>query len=390
MSEETGLLRAKKFRRILLVKLSAVGDVVHTIPMLNALRRRYPTARIDWLLKPSIAELIQHHPAVSNVLHFDDQKWARSGLSYWSAFGDMARLATYLRNNRYDLVVDLHGQFRTALLTLATGAPVRIGFDRPRRNVWGTLNRHLPKTALQHGWKGAREGSWMAYTHHICLPTLDMHAVDRYLLVGCMLGFENGPADFRFPIPPQAFTQINRLFGAEGLVLGENQTSYPIVLAPGSIWETKQWRIEAFAEVAKHFLKRGWPIVLIGSDRDRVRCAEVASLAPGVIDLCGKTTLTGLAALITRSAVCVTNDSGPMHMAVALQRPVVSVFGPTDPVWIGPYRRPRAVLQASLPCSPCYLRRIKRCPHDHACMREIAAGPVIVRIKEVLAQASVG
>ena len=390
MSEDPGFLRTEEFRRILLVKLSAVGDVVHTIPVLNALRRRYPAARIDWLLKPSIAELIRHHPAVSNILHFDDRQWARPWRSNWSALGDIARLVTALRANRYDLVVDLHGQFRTALMTLATRAPVRIGFDRPRREVWEALDRDLPKAALQHGWKGAREASWIAYTHRIRLTTLDMHAVDRYLLVGSMLGFEERPADFSFPIPPEAVTEVDRLLGAEGLRLGPDDAGWPVVLAPGTLWETKHWQTDGFAGVARHFLKRGRPVVLIGSGRDRARCAEVAARAPGAIDLSGRTTLTGLAALIARSAVCVTNDSGPMHMAVALRRPVVSVFGPTDSVWIGPYRRPRGVLQADLPCAPCYFRQLKRCPHDHACMRAISTEAVIARVEEFLGDVSPG
>ena len=384
--EDPGSLRAREFRRILLVKLSAVGDVVHTIPVLNALRRRYPAARIDWLLKPSIAELVRHHPAVSDILHFDDREWARPWKNR-SALGDVARLVTALRAKRYDLVVDLHGQFRTALLTLATGAPVRIGFDRPRREVWGALDRDLPEDAFRHGWKGAREASWLAYTHRIRLPTLDMHAVDRYLLVGRMLGFSDAPADFGFPIPPEAFAESDRLLGAANLRLGPDEAGWPVILAPGTLWETKHWHTRGFAGVARHFLARGRSVVLVGSGRDRARSAEVAAQAPGVADLSGRTSLAGLAALIARSAVCVTNDSGPMHMAVALRRPVVSVFGPTDSLWIGPYGRPRAVLQSDLPCAPCYLRHIKRCPHGHACMREISADAVIARVEEILAEA---
>src|SRR5919199_268587 len=337
LSEEgPGSLRDREFRRILLVKLSAVGDVVHTVPVLNALRRRYPAARIDWLLKPGIAELIRHHPAVSDILHFDDREWARPWRNF-SALGDAARLVATLRARRYDLVVDLHGQFRTALLTLATRAPVRIGFDRPRREIWAAGSRNLPDEAFRHGWRGAREASWLAYTHRIRLSTLDMHAVDRYLLVGRMLGFADGPADFGFPIPPEAVAEVDDLFAAAGL--------------------------------------------------ERAVAADVAANAPGVVDLSGRTTLPGLAALIARSAVCVTNDSGPMHIAVALRRPVVSVFGPTDPLWIGPYGRPRGVLRADLPCAPCYFRQLKRCSSGHACMRAISAEAVIARVEEVLAEA---
>jgi lipopolysaccharide heptosyltransferase I len=370
-------LRSRDFRNILLIKLSAVGDVVHTIPVLNKLRRRYPAARLDWLVTPAIGELLRHHPAITAVIKFARQEWSAP----WrlAPFASYARLAAELRASRYDLVVDMHGQLRTALLTLATGAPVRIGFDRPRAEVWDATKRKFPELARRHAWQGAREGSWLAYTHHIAVPTLDLHAVDRYLNIGPLLGLDDGPADFSFAIPPEAERRIDAL--AESYDIAKTKL---IVMAPGTIWDTKQWRSGGFAEVARYFLQKKFAVTLIGSGRERARCAEVAASAPGAVNLAGETTLTELAALIRRATICLTNDSGPMHLAVALGRPVVSVFGPTDPIWIGPYRRDGAVLQAKLPCSPCYLRQLSRCSHGHACMRNVSASAVIERMESLL------
>jgi heptosyltransferase-1 len=370
-------LRSMDFRKILLIKLSAVGDVIHTIPVLNELRRRYPAAQLDWLVTPPIAELLRHNPAISNVIEFSRDDWSRPlSLKPFVSYG---RLAANLRATGYDLVVDMHGQFRTAVLTLATGAPVRIGFDRPRARVWDASPRKFSPEARKHAWQGAREGSWLAYTHHIPVPTLDLHAVDRYLNVGPLLGLADGPPDFSFPIPPAAETRVDALLrshkvGGSGLV----------TMAPGTIWETKHWQSEKFAEVARHFLRQGYAVTLMGTRRERAVCDEVARLAPGVVNVAGETTLSELAVLIRRSAISITNDSGPMHLAVALDRPVVSVFGPTDPIWIGPYRRTDAVLQASLACSPCFLRQLSRCPNDHACMHNVSAGAVIERADDIL------
>src|SRR5207253_6307997 len=125
-------LRSRDFNRILLIKPSAVGDVIHTLPVLAKLRARYPQARIDWLLAPHIAELVRHHPAVSNVLIFARQDFARFGRS-WTAAAGLFQLFSRIWQTRYDLVIDLHGQFRSALFTLASRAATRIGFDRPRR-----------------------------------------------------------------------------------------------------------------------------------------------------------------------------------------------------------------------------------------------------------------
>jgi heptosyltransferase I len=276
---------------------------------------------------------------------------------------------------------------RTALFTLATGAPVRIGFDRPRPEVWDASDRRLPAEARKHAWRGAREGSWLAYSHRIPVPTLDIHAVDRYLSVGPILGLDDGPADFSFPIPPAAVARIARLLGQHGVACEDGRPGL-LLLSPGTNWETKHWSSERFADVARHLMRKGWSVALIGSARDQDACRRVAAAAPGAIDLCGQTTLSELAALVHRSAGCVTNDSGPMHLAVALDRPVVSIFGPTDLLWIGPYRRSEAVLNADLPCAPCYLRELRRCPHDHACMRGVSANAVIERLDACLAGAN--
>jgi heptosyltransferase I len=370
-------LKNRDFRKILLIKLSAVGDVVHTIPVLNKLRQRYPSAQIDWLVTPAIAELLRHNPAISNVIEFARDDWSRP----WSLtpFVNYARLAAKLRANAYDLVVDMHGQFRTAVFVLASGAPARIGFDRPRAGVWDVSQRSFPAEARKHAWQGAREGSWLAYTHHIPVPTLDIHAVDRYLSVGPILGLEAGPPDFSFPIPQAASASVDALLHERGLAGAPLLT-----MAPGTIWETKHWGSAKYAYVARHFLRKGFAVALMGSRRERVVCEEVARLAPGSVDIAGETTLTELAALIRRSTISVTNDSGPMHLAVALDRPVVSVFGPTDPVWIGPYGRAGAVLQAGVPCSPCLLRQLSRCRYGHVCMENVSAGAVIERMEHIL------
>jgi heptosyltransferase-1 len=375
----TSDLRNRDFRKILLIKLSALGDVVHTIPVLNKLRRRYPAARLDWLVTPGIAELLRHNSAISNVIEFARDE----GSAPWrlTPYVSAARLVASLRAADYDLVLDLQGQLRSAFFAFASGAPVRIGFAKPRADVWQSLSRAVPDEARRHAWRGAREGSWLGYTDHIAVPNLDVHPVERYLGVSAMLGLDDGAADFSFPIPKEAGARIDAL-----LDYYEIANKRLVVMAPGTNWETKEWRRDGFAEVARHFLEKGFAVTLIGSEHERAVCEEIASLAPGTVNLSGETTLSELAALIARATLCVSNDSGPMHLAVALGRPVVSVFGPTDPVWAGPYRREGAVLRAGVPCSPCYLRLLSRCAHNHDCMKDVSAAAVITRAENVLGE----
>ncbi len=351
--------------RILLIKPTSLGDVVHTIPVLAKLRRRYPQARIDWLLSPAIAELVGHHPALSSAVPFDG----------------LRRSLAAVRRARYQIVIDLQGLLTSAALALASGAAVRIGFDRPRRRNWQGVRRRLSAGAYRRGWKGAREGSWLAYSHRIPIPTLDVHAVDRYLWVGPLLGLDDGPPEFHLPLPADAEPRVDGWLRASGL--GAKPFA---LLFPGARWETKRWPTAGFARVAEHCVRSGRGLVLAGAAGERGLCGEIAAACPEAVDLCGQTSLTELAALIRRAAICLTNDSGPTHLAVALGRPVVAVFGPTDPIWVGPYQRPGQVVAAGVPCAPCYLRRLRQCPHDHRCMSELKPDTVIGRIESTLSE----
>lgn len=350
-------LRNRAFERILLIKLSALGDVVHTLPVLAGLRARYPAARIDWLVTPECADLVRCHPALSGVVPFPRRGFGRS----WAATRGMAATFTRIRRARYDLVVDLQGQIRSAAFALASAAPVRVGFEN------------------------AREGGWLAYSHRIPVPSMDHHAVDRYLWLGDVLGFEAATPDFGIHLPAAAAAE------AEAALAHPDLTGRPLaLLLPGTAWETKHWRVEGFAAIGRHLLDRGFGVALAGAGGDRKRCAAVASACPGAVDLGGRTGLAGLAALLRRASICVTNDSGPMHLAVALGIPVVSAFGPTSPLRTGPYRRPEAVVRVDVPCSPCYIRTLRRCPYEHRCMTSLTAAMMIERLEAVLAGTSAG
>jgi heptosyltransferase I len=375
-------MRSAEFSRILLIKPSALGDVVHTLPVLVKLRARYPRARIDWLITPENAEVVRYHPALSNVVLFARRDFSKPGRR-WRAFLSFFDLLKQIRRAKYELVIDMHGQVRSAFFTLISGARVRIGFDRPIKRGVTISAEHDLKNVPNHGWRGAREGSWIAYTHRIPIPTLDVHAIDRYLWVAPLLGLDDNPPDLTIHLSPQASDSINRLLEEHGV-----PASKPlVVLVPGTIWETKHWTIEGFAGVARQFLQDGFAVALAGTVRDQQRCRQIAAAAPGTCDLSGKTTPADLAALIRRAEIAVTNDSGSMHVAASLGKPMVSVFGPTNPVHIGPYERPESVARVDLPCSPCNYRRLSQCPFDHACMKQVTSAMVVERVRRILSAA---
>ena len=322
-------------RRILIIKPSAIGDVVHTLPVLNLLRRRWPDSHISWLVTPACAGLLEGHPQLNQVIRFERRELGRSWRSARAAL-DLLRFARSLKAGGFDLVIDLQGLFRSGWLAGATRSPVRVG----------------PANA--------REGAWLFYTHGVRTGTPEQHAIERYLTVAEALGCERGPVEFVF-----AVDEADRAAAAAMAPRG----AYA-VLMPGANWATKQWPVERFAALVEPIRTRFGLECVVSGGPD---VAGLAARIPGAVDLAGRTNLRQLVALLERAALVIANDSGPMHIAAALGRPLVTPYGPTNPVRTGPYARESSVVRLDIPCSPCYSRR---CSHQ-SCLQWLTIDPVL-------------
>jgi len=348
------------FDRILLIKPSSLGDVLHALPVLRGLRSRFPQARIDWLIGSAFAPLLAHCAEIDNLVEFDRRRFGRVGRSPRI----MREFVTYLaglRAVRYDLVIDLQALFRSGFLARATGAAVRIGFC------------------------GAREGAGIFYTHRIPVEDPDMHAVDRNYLVAKVLGFEHVPIDLGLTVPAAVHDAAQEMLREHGL--GPNERWVAVV--PGARWETKVWSPERFAEVIRRLAVGGIRCVLLGSKEDVDLCRGISTASSSrPIDLAGRTRLGQLAALIGAADVVLCHDSGAMHLAVSQRRALVCLVGPTNPRRTGPYGRLGDVLRLDLDCSPCYLRRLSQCAHAHRCMRDLDADTVVAGVQRALERCS--
>ena len=337
-------LHTHNFRRILIVKPSSLGDIIHALPLLNGLRRRYPQARISWLLNTEYVDLLKDHPQLNEVIPFDRRQFKTLTGAVKMTF-KLGGFARELREREFDLAVDIQGLFRSGLMAFASGAAVRLGFAP------------------------ARECSGMFYSHRVAVPDVNMHAVDKNYLPARMLGFADRPVEFHLPVSPEAREALSGKLGAKGLDVGEPYA----VIVPGSRWETKNWHPDRFAKAVRYIQSElKLSAVLSGSPAEADLCRLIArscSPVPGV--LAGEIGLAEWVALLGGAAVVLCNDSAALHLAAALGRPVVTVFGPTSPSRTGPYGQPASVLQAGLPCMPCYYRRLKQCPIQHQCMTDI-------------------
>ncbi len=350
------LLRLDGRERILLIKPSALGDVVHTLPVVATLRRRYPDARLDWLVEEEAADLVRNHPAVTDLVVSGRRRWLRQLRHPRRAVQtlvEIRRFVAELRSRRYDVVVDLQGLLKSALYVLAAGAPVRIGFAE------------------------GREGAPWVLTHRVTAPPQPVHAVDRYLCLAAALDAAEAVRDFTIPLAAG-----DRSAAAEWLVGCPRPR---VVLHAAARWRTKLWEEERWRSLAAALAAEGASVVLTGSPQDAALAARLADgLVPPPRNLVGRLSLKELAAVLGEADVVVTVDSGPMHIAAAMGTPVVALFGPTDPRRTGPLG-PGLVLRRELPCSPC-LRRRCAIPETYLCMRELGIEQVLAAVRRLLAQ----
>ncbi len=330
-------------RDILIIKPSAIGDIVHALPVLALLRRKWPEAKISWLVASSCASLLEGHPDLHEVIRFDRRRFGEGWRNLAAAAG-LFGFTRALHHRQFDLVIDLQGLFRSGWLAARTGAHRRVG---PAE---------------------ARELGWIFYTDRIATGFPNVQAVDQYLAIAEGLGLGRSPVEFRFPTNDE-----DRRFVAE---LIPPESRYAVFL-PGTNWETKRWPPEKFAACVAPLRERyGLQSIVAGGPGDTV----LASQIPGARDLTGKTNLRQLVALLERAALVIANDTGPMHIAAALGRPLVSMYGPTSPFRTGPYRRLNTVVQLEIPCSPCYGRH---CSHT-SCMNKLEASAILEAVAEQL------
>jgi len=351
-------LAERAFERILLIKPSSLGDVIHALPVLHGLRTRYPAARIDWLIATAHAALLEGHPELTGLVRFDRDRYAR----LWRSPRAASQFCGFLRDLRhaqYDLVIDLQGLFRSGFFARATAAPVRIGF------------------------RDAREGAACFYTHHLPVDLPDTHAVDRNYRVAGLLGFADVPIAFPLALSETDEAEAGRLLAAAGV----NAARKLVVLVPGARWETKRWPTAHFAGLIDALAQdERVQCVLLGGPGEAALCAEVvAGCRTAPAQLVGRTTLPQLAALLARADLVVCHDSAAAHLAAALDRPLICLTGPTNPSRTGPYRHPEAVVRLPLDCSPCYYRRLSQCGFGHRCLRELSVDLVVEAVRRVRA-----
>ena len=319
--------------KILFVKLGALGDVINTLPLAINLRARWG-AEIYWLVEPLSYPLIRRHAHVDHAVLFDKYRWRSS----------LRAVRRRLRAVRFDLALDLQRILKSGYFALSVDSRRRIGFDRGR----------------------CKEFSWVFPFERIPPGDPQAHMLDQYLEFATYLGLDR--CEIRWDIP------------ITGRAMPDLPSDY-VVLNIGATKPANRWYPQRFAALAAEIAGRHRiPCLLTGGSEDRPRAVGiVAAGGDGILNWVGKTSLMELIEVLNGSRLVVSCDTGPMHLAVALNRPVVALFGPANPKRTGPYRG--TVIQKSIECIPCSRRKCD----TQDCMRAITVADVMEGVDRVLA-----
>jgi heptosyltransferase I len=317
------------YERILIVKLSAIGDIIHTLPAVAALRRAYPEAWLAWIVERAGASLLRGNPDLDELITVDTHAWRAN---WWMGLRHIWYVTRHLRRASFDLCIDFQGLLKSALFAYVSGAPQRLGFPRQL----------------------CREPLSVVFTN-LRGPLVDptAHVVDQAVELLQALGVTTSERRFTIPLTDADEHFAERVWRELGL-----WSDVPVVvLYPGAAWKTKRWGELNFARLNDALIRRFQVRTLLtwgpGEEFLVQRVARATAYTPAIAPA---TTLLQLAALIARCRVFVGGDTGPLHLAAAMGTPTVALFGPSSPQRNGPYGPGHVVLHRQLPCSHCYQR----------------------------------
>ena len=333
-----------EYKNILIIKMSSLGDVLHTLPFVAVLRERFPKARLTWLVHPQFGAFVPEPPVVDEVIHFDKVKFNKLGIyDKWSYFREMR---TLLHSKKFDLVIDMQGLFKSAVLAAISGCDNRIGYCDMREGS-GFVSKAISGSHVRD------------------------HVIERYLDVARYLGCSIN--EIQFPMP----NLQKEWLAVEGK--SEAVKKPYVVLVPGARWETKKWPAEYFAKLANMILSVGKQVVLAGGPEEVSLGKQITDLAPRVVNMTGKTSQRELGALIQHCTAYISGDTGPLFIAAAMKKPLIALYGPTRPDRTGPYGSEEAVIiTAPVSCAGC-LR--KHCD-NWICMKAITPETVFDKYKK--------
>lgn len=339
-------------KNFLIVKLSAIGDVIHALPVAAALKEKYPDCHLTWVAEPAAAEILQMVPLIDELIIFRKKEFRSVG----GFFRNIGPLKRQLQKRHYDISLDLQGLFKSAAITWLAGAREKIG------------------TCFM------REGSDKV-SRPIAGPHARQHVIEQYLDVARYLGCEPQKPTFSLEVPEREQDLARRLLAQCGM----NAANPYVALVIGASAPNKRWTSAGYAQIVDWlYEQRLIPVMVGGGPVEEQWAQEIENMTVvPPVNAVGRTTLPQLAAVLQGAALTITGDTGPGHLSLALGTKTIMLIGPTNINRTGPYTQMENAVEISRACRYCWKRQ---CPKglDKECMEDITPEMVIDKIKEIL------
>ena len=331
--------------KILIINVNWIGDVLFSTPFIKAIRKANPNSYIACMVVPRCKEILEDNPHLDKLIIYDED------IAHKDIFGKM-RLISSLRSEKFQRVFVLHKSLTRTLIATLSKIPVRIGYSLKKRNLFLTIK--IPQ------------------------PQIPIHRVEYFLNIAAAAGIDISDKDLVFQVPPKDIEFAQRLLKEAGIK--ENEKF--VVINPGGNWMPKRWPHENFAKLADNLVEKyDVKVVITGAPKDTEVAKTIASIMKHKpIILAGKTTLKQLGAVLKKASLVISNDTGPMHVAVSQKTPTIALFGPTSKDITGPYGKSEyAAIQKDIGCIiPCYNLKCK----DNKCIKAIEIKDIIKVIDE--------
>jgi lipopolysaccharide heptosyltransferase I len=346
---DLGILPPRSDLKILILKPSSLGDVVQALPVLRLLKLHWPDSDIFWWIDSALAPLVENDRDLAGIVRFERRRWTVP--ANWP---EVWHSIQWMRRQSFDLVIDLQCLLRSGLFAWLANGKFLVGLDEQREGARGFYDLAVRRASF--------------YTH----------AADWYLSVLTAL---NVPVHSNFEWLPE-----RTMVSAEVKRKWDTVSARWILIQPGARWMNKRWPVESYAALVRQFAaaRPDLRFAILGSGDDADTGAAIAAAEPTrCLDLTGKISLPEMIEWIRLGELMISNDTGPMHVAAALGKPVVAVFGPTEPRRTGPYGQLQNVIRIDLPCAPCLK---PRCTYEKPleCLRAISPGTVFDRAANLL------
>jgi len=339
-----------QIKNVLVVKLSAIGDVIHALPVSYAIKETFPEAKITWVVEPPAYDLLTNNPYIDHIILFEKKKFKSVG----GFLKNLPKFSTELKKTKYDVTLDLQGLGKSAIIAYLSGAQLKLGCSNMRE-----LSDLVSKP--------------------VCGLNQNGHIVERYLDVVRDLGCKVEKVIFPIVITEKEADIAIKLMLQAGMDI---KNPY-VVLAVGANWPNKRWPTKLYAALVDYLYSQDIIPVLIGGGVVDSRLAEEineqAEIPP--VDLVGKTTLKQLAYIIKNAKAVVGGDTGPVHLAAGLEKSVIMLMGPTDINRNGPYGQPQNAIEISRKCKHCWKRQ---CKLNLDCLADIKLESVVEKLQAIL------